>query len=575
MPITSISLGVRSSPGRDTAAGAARLVNCYAEDAGEEGKIRFPVYACDGFEAFSTISGTGTGTLRGNLALTDTALYVVSSARVVKVSEAGAASILTGKSATVTITIASPGVVTWTGHGLKAGASVVFSTTGALPTGITAGTTYYVLTAGLATDSFRISATPEGTVVNTSGSQSGTHTATTSNVISTSGRVTMARNRKEPNAQIGIVTSDGHFYVVENDTVVDYTGLITSLGSTGTLVSITAIDGYFILFFDNGEFFVSSIDEGGVIDTLDFAKAESNPDGGLRNMARGRELILGGPRSLEFWTNTGATDFPFERQASTDIGVYAPASMVALIAIIGDRTVDTIAWAATNSEGAYAGVMLLDGTAGQKISTHAVDRAIRDETDASTIKGFTWSAAGHTFYVITGSTFTWAYDTVTGLWHERVSSALSRWRINDCIAFAGKNIVSDYTLAKLYEMGPGLYDASNASVVTMKHSNDNANTWLVTRTKTLSGSSDLKQRVRFNRCGQSKEDGKVFQVSISYAVMEDGTANSMTIQPPTVHAWPFRMRFYGVFIDTIPGGSQTSRPKGVTGLAVNAVQLAS
>ncbi|HVY20483.1 MAG TPA: DUF2793 domain-containing protein [Bauldia sp.] len=79
-------------------------------------------------------------------------------------------------SATVTITIASPGVVSWTGHPLKVNDPVVFRTTGALPTGITAGTVYYVISAGYGSNSFRISATVSGSAVNTSGSQSGTHT---------------------------------------------------------------------------------------------------------------------------------------------------------------------------------------------------------------------------------------------------------------------------------------------------------------------------------------------------------------------------------------------------------------
>lgn len=79
-------------------------------------------------------------------------------------------------SATITVTIASPGVVTWTAHGLSAGTPVSFKTTGALPTGITAGTTYYVQATGLTTDTFRISATNGGADINTSGSQSGTHT---------------------------------------------------------------------------------------------------------------------------------------------------------------------------------------------------------------------------------------------------------------------------------------------------------------------------------------------------------------------------------------------------------------
>jgi phage-related tail fiber protein len=78
------------------------------------------------------------------------------------------------QSATVTITIASPGVVTWTGHVLQNGDPVKFTTTGALPTGITAGTTYYVI--NRATNTFQIATAPGGTAINTSGTQSGVHT---------------------------------------------------------------------------------------------------------------------------------------------------------------------------------------------------------------------------------------------------------------------------------------------------------------------------------------------------------------------------------------------------------------
>lgn len=77
-------------------------------------------------------------------------------------------------SATVTITIATPGVVTSTSHGLSNGQQVVFTTTGALPTGLTAGTAYFVVNA--ATNTFQVSATSGGTAITTTGTQSGTHT---------------------------------------------------------------------------------------------------------------------------------------------------------------------------------------------------------------------------------------------------------------------------------------------------------------------------------------------------------------------------------------------------------------
>ncbi len=80
------------------------------------------------------------------------------------------------RSATVTITIASPAVVTWTAHGLLESQPVVFSTTGALPTGLTPGVVYYVVGASITADTFQISATPGGAAIDTSGAQSGVHT---------------------------------------------------------------------------------------------------------------------------------------------------------------------------------------------------------------------------------------------------------------------------------------------------------------------------------------------------------------------------------------------------------------
>lgn len=78
------------------------------------------------------------------------------------------------QTATVTMTIASPCVVTWTAHGQEADDTIKFTTTGALPTGLIAGTTYYKKT--ITTNTFQVSATPGGASINTSGSQSGVQT---------------------------------------------------------------------------------------------------------------------------------------------------------------------------------------------------------------------------------------------------------------------------------------------------------------------------------------------------------------------------------------------------------------
>lgn len=76
------------------------------------------------------------------------------------------------RTTTVTITIASPGVVTFV-TALPDNTAVQLLTTGALPTGLVPGTVYYVVNASGAT--CNLAATPGGTPIVTTGTQSGTH----------------------------------------------------------------------------------------------------------------------------------------------------------------------------------------------------------------------------------------------------------------------------------------------------------------------------------------------------------------------------------------------------------------
>lgn len=110
-------------------------------------------------------------------------LYVIknSTSQVIKMVRAGGGSaavippVTTPPASTATITIASPAIIT-VANTPADGTPVVFTTTGALPTGLTAATTYYVKYVSNTT--FNVSATVGGSAIATSGSQSGTHTAT-------------------------------------------------------------------------------------------------------------------------------------------------------------------------------------------------------------------------------------------------------------------------------------------------------------------------------------------------------------------------------------------------------------
>lgn len=73
-----------------------------------------------------------------------------------------------------TVTIAAPGVFTKTAHGLTNGQTITLKTTGALPTGLVSGKTYYVV--GSAANTFNLALTSGGAAITTTGTQSGVHT---------------------------------------------------------------------------------------------------------------------------------------------------------------------------------------------------------------------------------------------------------------------------------------------------------------------------------------------------------------------------------------------------------------
>lgn len=82
-----------------------------------------------------------------------------------------------GTSATVTITIAVPGVISWTAHNIIGIAPIQFTTTGALPTGLSVGTVYWTIPGSITANTFQLATSIAnaiaGTAITTSGSQSG------------------------------------------------------------------------------------------------------------------------------------------------------------------------------------------------------------------------------------------------------------------------------------------------------------------------------------------------------------------------------------------------------------------
>ena len=452
--ITPISLGTRSNPARFKQGGSARLINWYAENAGEEGKVPWPIYAVDGLQGFAVLPDAA-GPVRAAIAV-DGMLYVVAGIRAYSVTISGIVTLL--------------------------------------------------------------------------GSMS----------IDASSPVYMARNRRTV-PDIAIVC-DGLMYYIRAGVLAQVTD-VDLLAPT----SLSFVDGYFVIGTANNTWQIGTIDDASAWDPLDYTRADANPDAVVVVSAIQSQAVIFGDLSTEFHRNTGAADFPFERVTSIDIGVASAGSVQSVeqtLAFVGhDRT-----------------VRMLNGYDAVRISTNAVERAIEDLVDKSTIKSAYWVKDGHTFYAITSSDWTWVYDTSTQLWHERKSYGLTNWNISTVTAFDGKLIAGDATTGVLYEMSADFYDEAGTALVSeiilppvhafpyplifnaiyidvqagvgtgqgddqdvdpeimISWSEDGGETFGNERRLKLGQQGKTTTRVRAYRLGTSKEDGRVFKLSMSAKV---------------------------------------------------------
>lgn len=275
--------------------------------------------------------------------------------------------------------------------------------------------------------------------------------------IASDGLVTMARNRQSPDPQ-AVIVSEGQWYIYQGGTLTP--GSDPDLRSP---IYVTQKDGYFVFLAADGTFTLSGIDDT-TIDGLDFANAQSSPDGGVALATRGTDLIIFGQNSTEFYTNTGNPDFPFERQAYRGFGCYTAGSVAEITAQIQNSMVDSVIWAATDEKGKYTGIYMLTGYEAQKISNYDIDREIEKDPSPGEIRAFGWTENGHVFYNIKGSTYSHTFDTVEGVWHDRQSATKGFWRAVAHETFRGQTIFGNSENGTLYRSSIDLYDAAGETV---------------------------------------------------------------------------------------------------------------
>lgn len=219
--------------------------------------------------------------------------------------------------------------------------------------------------------------------------------------------------------------------------------------------TVTYQDGYFL--FDRkgtGQFFISELLDV-AFDPLDFATAEGQPDPLVAILSDHREIFLFGTETIEVWYNSGASDFPFERNQGAFIekgcsARYSVAKQNNTVYFIGSDLM----------------VYQMTGYTPVRISTHAVEKTLKD-VDLNDAFAYTYQDEGHLFYVLTipSRDITWCYDISTGAWHIRQSYQFGRHQSNNAIFFDSKTLVGDFQNGRIYQMAGNFYTDDGEPVI--------------------------------------------------------------------------------------------------------------
>lgn len=250
-------------------------------------------------------------------------------------------------------------------------------------------------------------------------------TATSLGSISGTGVVRMADNGTELAIASG---STGYVYSG---------GSITTPTNLPSVSDVAYIDGYLVwTVADSDQFVISALNDALTYDPLDIATVEGSPDDLVGLIVDHREVQFYGKHSIEIWYNSGASDFPFERQGNAFIerGCLARDSIVKIdnsVMFVGDDRI----------------VYRLDGYSPIRISTHAIETDIGPATE---FWAFAYTQEGHKFYVLCTDVGTFCLDISTGLWHERRSVGMSNWRVGFGTVAYGQNIFAAHNGTKLY-----------------------------------------------------------------------------------------------------------------------------
>lgn len=258
-----------------------------------------------------------------------------------------------------------------------------------------------------------------------------------------------------------MLSDPGGVATVVGSYVVDASFLTVTANLISVPIDITFGDSYGILAYANGQFQITSSYDFTTLDALDFATAESNPDGLVRNIYDHGELLLFGSNTIEPWGNTGGQDFPYsvQRGSTLQFGLAAKWSLV--------QYNDSIAGLFKNSMGQVQ-VMQMMGHRILAISSQELDSVINSYATVSDATAFCYMLGGHPMLQINfpSEQKSHLYDGSTQLWSE-LESGLDggRHRAEILVDYLNKPRVSDYENGNIYTLDADTYADNGTPIV--------------------------------------------------------------------------------------------------------------
>lgn len=239
-------------------------------------------------------------------------------------------------------------------------------------------------------------------------------------------------------------------------TVIGAAFVTVSSGLNANPSSVTFQDSYFICSFalPSGVYQKSASYDGTTFDALDFATAESNPDGVVRVIADHGEVVLCGEVTIEYASNTGGQDFPYAtiKGATQEFGLAAKWSLV--------KYNDSMAGLFKNRMGQVQ-VMVMLGHSMKEISTPELASIINGYATVSDATGISYLLGGHPMYQISFPTAgkTWLYDASTNLWSSLESGLSGGRHLGEIhIDYLNKPRLTDYANGNIYTLSVTAYD---------------------------------------------------------------------------------------------------------------------